>query len=52
MCHKTPAAFFRRPAYGGSGEVWISDAKIDVVGRDVVPTGAPPKTLPGRADES
>jgi hypothetical protein len=31
---------------GGAGEVWISDAKIEVVGPEVLPTGAPPQTLP------
>jgi hypothetical protein len=31
---------------GGAGEVWINDAKIEVVGSEVFPTGAPAQTLP------
>jgi hypothetical protein len=33
--------FFGVLLSGGGGEVWISDAKIEVVGPEVLPTGSP-----------
>lgn len=38
--------FFGLLLTGGTGEAWISDAKIEVVGPEVLPTGAPAQTLP------
>lgn len=38
--------FFGVLLTGGAGEVWISGAKIEVVGPEVLPTGASAQTLP------